>query len=193
MKPDEKKSSINFKHIYLSYYPGLVRFATEYVLEQEEAENIVQDVFVMLWEQKYTLSYIENLRAYLYKIVKHKCIDFLRHAIIVSEKNNIWKDNYMLEYTYNLSAIEDMKDHLFEDSDIDSVLFQVIDELPDKCREIFLMSRFDNLSHKEIADKLAISTSTVNNQIALAMKKLKGKLQHLLSILFSFVFYFINF
>ncbi len=180
---DHHKATPDFKQIYLTYYPRLVRFATEFILKQEDAENIVQDVFVMLWEQKNTIQYIDNIQAYLYKVVKRKCIDHLRHRLMVESKKEIIQNNRMKEYAYNLLSINAMENNLFDDPNIDTIIHQAIDTLPEKCREIFILSRFDNLSHKAIAEKLNISPSTVNNQIAEAMKKLKDRLKYLLSIL----------
>jgi len=186
MNSNKDRLLVDFKEIYLSYYPGLVRFATEYIIDQEEAENIVQDIFVVLWEQRTTLDCIENIRAYLYRLVKHKCIDFLRYQVMATNKKKWLQDIRMQEYTYNLIAIQNMEDQIWSDTNMDRILHQAIQELPGKCRDIFLMSRFENMSHKEIADKLQISTSTVNNQIAVAMKKLKERLKYLLHLILLF-------
>lgn len=76
----------NFDQLYLLYYPRLVRFSKEYVLSEEDAENIVQDVFLIIWEQKHELSHIQNIPSYLFRLTKNKCIDFLRRKIISTKK-----------------------------------------------------------------------------------------------------------
>jgi RNA polymerase sigma-70 factor (ECF subfamily) len=174
----------DFECLYLFYYPKLVRFSQGYVLSKEDAENIVQDVFLIIWEQRHSLSHLQNPNAYLFKLVKNKCIDFLRHKIMTAEKKQTLQDDCMREYGYNLFAMEQFDENNLAEADIDRLIHESIQSLPEKCREIFILSRFEGMTHQKIADKYRISPSTVNNQITLAMKKLKEKLKDILSLIF---------
>lgn len=188
MKRFDLHEKNNFEQFYLFYFPKLVRFATEYVLSAEDAENIVQDVFLVLWEQKDSFHVLKNDKAYLFRLTKNKCIDFLRHMIMSAEKKKDILETQLSEYRYNLYSMEQFDETRWADADTDRLIQDAIDSLPDKCREIFILSRFDGMSHREIADKLGVSSATVNNQITNAMKKLKEKLKD-----YSFLLYLLPF
>ena len=70
---------MSFSELYLIYYPKLVRFAKEFVMSEEDAENITQDVFTDLWEKRESMNHIENMNAYLFRLVRNKCLDYLKH------------------------------------------------------------------------------------------------------------------
>lgn len=177
-----------FEQLYLFYFPKLVRFATEYVLFQEDAENIVQDVFLVLWEQRSSFNQLQNNKAYLFRLTKNKCIDFLRHKIMSAEKKKDIQESHLREYKYNLFSMEQFDENRLSEENLDLLIQEAIQSLPEKCREIFILSRFEGMSHQEIADKFQISSSTVNNQLTLAMKKLKEKLKD-----YSFLLYLLPF
>jgi len=167
----------DFEQLYLFYYPKLVRFSREYVFTQEDAENLVQDVFMTIWEQRKDLPYIQHISSYLFRLTKNKCIDFLRRKIMSAEKMRLLQDWELKEYEYRLHSMEQFHEDVLNEQELDRLIYQVIESLPEKCREVFLLSRFEELSHQQIADRLNISTSTVNNHITTAMKKLKEKLK----------------
>lgn len=167
----------DFKRLYLTYFPKLVRFAREYVCSQEDAENIVQDVFLVIWKQKETLDYLENIQAFLFRLTKNKCIDFLRRQILIVEKEQAMQEVELREFTYRLSSMESFDEFIFGEDDLTVLIHKAIESLPPRCKEIFRMSRFEGMSHQEIAMHFDISPSTVNNHISVAMKKLKEELK----------------
>lgn len=164
-----------FERIYLSFCPKLIRFANEYILSLEDAENIVQDLFMELWEQKYPLGELEYLQAYLFKSVKYKCIDFMRRQITAAKNKQTMQETWMREYEYNLLSLESFDEQAFPE-DVYNALQKAIQSLPQRCREILIASKLDGMSHRQIAEKFNLSPATVNNHITLAMKKLKEKL-----------------
>lgn len=91
-----EKQHIDFEQIYLSYFSKMKRFAREYVLSDEDAENIVQDVFLDFWEKKELLPLPINILAYLFTSIKNRCIDFLRHKIVQKEVENKMQEEYRL-------------------------------------------------------------------------------------------------
>jgi RNA polymerase sigma-70 factor (ECF subfamily) len=176
----------DFEQFYLYYFPKLVRFAGEYVLSVEDAENIVQDVFLALWEHRNSFDELQNSQAYLFRLTKNKCVDYLRHKIMIEEKKQSLLDVQKKEYEYNLFSIEQLDEGILSNEKMDLLLHDAILSLPDKCKEIFILSRFGNMTHRQIADKLNISTSTVNNQISFAMRQLKEKLKNYSFLLLLF-------
>lgn len=178
MKYFNLENNEDFERLYSLYYPKLVRFSKEYILSRSDAENIVQDIFLTIWEQRKKLTDLENVNAFLFRLTKNRCIDFLRRKVLMEEKQRQIQDVLLKEYQLKLYSIEQFDENNFTEEDIETILQNAIRSLPDKCREIFILSRLEGLKHHEIAEKLNISPSTVNNQISLALKKLKEILKN---------------
>lgn len=148
--------------VFRCYYKPLCLYAMHYIHDMDLIEDIVQDCFVELWERMNDEKNVSSVKSYLYMMVRNRCLDTLK------------KDN---QIDYNVSpsdlagVIQD--EEAEERSLIEARLWTAIDSLPEKCREVFLLSKRDGLKYKEIADKLNISIKTVENQVAKAMKVLK--------------------
>jgi len=141
-------------------------------VSQQTAENIVQNVFVFLWEKHQTLQIHTSISSYLYTLVKNKCIDYLRHQKTAQE--------YRAEQALKLSALEQLDTGLISGENIEQTVQQAIDKLPSRCREVFILSRVEGKKYREIAEILGISLNTVENQMGIALKKLRKDLEHLL-------------
>ncbi|MDR2474012.1 MAG: RNA polymerase sigma-70 factor [Tannerella sp.] len=159
----------NFERIYSVWYLRLVHFAKEYVMSLQDAENIVQDVFLLLWEKRRVLNIQVGLSVYLFSIVKKKCIDFLR--------NKTAETNYLKELSYKLQALEQFDHDFTSDEDIERILNEAINKLPPRCRNVFVKCRIEGKSYDETASELNISVSTVGNQMSIAIHKLRLKLK----------------
>lgn len=168
----------NFDNIYVLYYSRMHRFAKEYVLSDEDAENIVQDVFLLLWERRNILNVQISLVSYLFSLVKNKCLDFLRHKVVAEE--------FKKDLSLKLSALELLNYTLSSEEDIERIVINAVNTLPERCKLIFLKSRFEGKKYKEIADELNISVNTVENQMAIALKKLRIELKELLPLFLFF-------
>ena len=173
----------NFDSIYINNFSRLFLFAKEYVLFDEEAENIVQDIFLMLWEKREALRVDVSLTAYLFTLVKNKCIDFLRHQMV----EQIYSENIQQEYNEELNvklfALESFDHNFSSEEDIETLLRNAIDKLPERCRLIFIKSRIEGKKYKEIAEELNLSVNTVEGQISIALKKLREELKDYLPLL----------
>lgn len=165
----------NFDQIYVAYFSRMRRFAKEYVVFDEDAENIVQDVFLLLWEKKEVLDIKVSLTAYLFALVKNKCIDHLRHHIVSEE--------YKKELKAKLYALEQLNYNASSGEDIEEILRNALEKLPERCRGIFVKSRIEGKKYQEIATELNISVNTVENQISIALKKLRIELKDYLPLL----------
>lgn len=166
-----------FAKIYLDFYPKLLRFATEYVILKEDAENIVQDLFVSLWENEYLLANAENLNAYLFKLARNRCIDFLR--VKIREKDRILRiqESFEIELKLKLDSLEEFDKQMFAEDNLESQMTEAIDSLPERCRQIFIMSKIEKMKYNEIATSLNLSINTIEKQIGIALKKLRIKLK----------------
>lgn len=144
------------------YYKPLCLYAMHYLHDMYLVEDVVQDCFVELWERMNNEKTVSSVRAYLYTMVRNRCLDTLK------------KDNQIDCNILPSDLAGSIQDEEAEErSLIEARLWTAIDSLPEKCREVFLLSKRDGLKYKEIADKLNISIKTAENHVAKAMKVLK--------------------
>lgn len=165
-----------FENIYVTYYSRMKHFAQEYVIREEEAENIVQDVFLDLWEQQFLFMSHSNLMAYLFTATKNRCLDFLRHISTVRKGAERLMEQHNIELQMKLQSLEAFDEGIFSEPDIESVVQKAIETLPEKCRKIFVMNKIEGKKQKAIAAELNISLHTVESQMAIAYRKLKEAL-----------------
>lgn len=165
----------NFDKIYVLYYSRMFRFAKEYVLFDEDAENIVQDVFLLLWEKREVLDIQISLVSYLFALVRNKSLDYLRHKVIA--------DEYKQELSAKLTALELLNYSFTSDEEIEQILMTAINKLPERCRQVFLKSRIEGKKNREIANELNLTVSTVENQMTIALRKLRVELKDYLPLL----------
>lgn len=183
MLTEKRKIPYNFEEIYISYFSRMKYFALEYVLLEEDAENIVQDVFTELWEKKELLTYDINLIAFLFTSVKNRCIDLLRHKVVVRDVIDQIQEEYLITLKVKLASLELFNQSHLSDQDIEKKITEVINALPEKCREIFIKSKLEGKKQKEIAEELNISIKTVENQMNIAYHKLRHILRDYLPLL----------
>lgn len=165
IKKGNKKA---FQRIFEQQYKPMVNFAYRIIREQQVCEEIVQEVFIYLWEKKETIEIRSSLTSYLYSAVKNKCINYIKLEL---PKNQATMD------IENAGISIEMKDFDHRDSQQLAVFIdQAIKSLPPKCRNIFLLSRSGGLTYEEIAEDLNISIKTVENQMSIALKKLRQSL-----------------
>lgn len=143
-------------------YRPLCLYALHYLGDSDMAEDVVQECFATLWEKLEAGMAVANRRAYLYMTVRNRCLDQLRRKGMQTESLKPYD-------TYGIIDDDDAQ----ERSQIEARLWTAIDSLPEKCREVFLMSKRDGLKYEEIATELGISENTVRNQISKALKVLK--------------------
>ena len=143
-------------------YRPLCLYALHYLGDSDMAKDVVQECFATLWEKLEAGLAVANRRAYLYMTVRNRCLDQLRRKGMQTESLKPYD-------TYGIIDDDDAQ----ERSQIEARLWTAIDSLPEKCREVFLMSKRDGLKYEEIATELGISENTVRNQISKALKVLK--------------------
>lgn len=173
---------LQFSNIYITYYPKLIRFAKEYVGINEDAENIVQDIFLRIWERQDTIHLIENVNAYLFRLVKNKCLDYLRYRLSIEKYNKTVQNSFEAEMNLKMQSLDRFDDSFISEKSMEDIVNEAINSLPPKCREIFLLSRLEGLKYREISERFNISVNTVENQMSIALKKLRIKLKEHLSL-----------
>jgi RNA polymerase sigma-70 factor, ECF subfamily len=167
-----------FNQLFTDYYVNLCRFAYTYLKDNDISEEIVQEVFITLWEQRAALDINTSIRSFLYTSVKNRALNYIRNT-----KTRIrHEDEFAREQASKVRHII----NFCEREELIHLINQAITELPEQCQTIFEMSRVQNLTHREIAQNLNISAKTVENQIGIALKKLRNKLSPYLTTIISF-------
>ena len=178
---------ITYKALFRRYYPNLMFYATRLVGD-EEAEDVVQDVFVELWKRRDSMVIGDQIQAFLYRAVYTRALNVLKHRSIedgycaaVEEINQKRAEFYQPDNNEVIRRIEDRE--------LRNEIYQAINELPDKCKEVFKLSYLHEMKNKEIADVMGVSLRTVEAHMYKALKFLRNRLGHLW---FLFLLFFIK-
>jgi RNA polymerase sigma-70 factor (family 1) len=164
-----------FNEIYERYKGILVIHACKKLDgDLEDAKEIVQEVFSNFWHNRHALPGINVLKAYLYTLVRNRVLNYIQHQDVVTRYADSFS-RYEKEYDYST-------DRLIREKQMLEIIDREINALPAKMKEVFLLSRKNYLSHKEIAEKLEISEHTVKNHIKSALKILRNRLDLVLII-----------
>lgn len=177
LKKGEKKA---YEEIYSEYFGVLYHLCIQYLHHEKIAEEIVQDTFLKLWEIRDTLNEQINIRSFLYTITKNNCLNYLRNQKI--SMKHIENIKY-LEMQFNYEALERLGNYVqFED--LKNKIDEAITHLPEEVIETFKLSRFEELSYKEISVTQKISIKTVEARISKALKILRAELKDYLPVIY---------
>ena len=164
-----------YRTLYEQYYPVLVAFACKYVASTDAAKEVVQEVFVKLYQGRKTLQVRQSIKAYLFKAVYHTCINDL-HA---QHRRKI----------HHHRAFEELPTSAYRDDLVETEAVQrvylAVQKLPDQCRRIFTMNRFEGMTNQAIANELNLSKRTVETQVSKALRLLREALLAMLFMLWG--------
>lgn len=163
-----------FRLLFEALYPELMRFALYYVKVRETAEELIQDVFLKIWQIRATLLTILNFRAYLFTTTRNQCLNYLQR------KRQSVPIHFGSEDDIASVGADDNPQHALELLDMQRSLKVAIDALPTQCRLIFQLVKEQGFSYREVADLLTISPRTVETQVGIALKKIAASLGPLL-------------
>ena len=153
------------ERLYLYFYPKLFSFTKTMVAQAEPAEEIVEDVFIRLWENRTELCKINNLKVYLFVAVRNKALNYLE-----------WKSrdiiSYLETYPVDIPSANNTPDNLMITKEMAMRINKAVESLPPKCKLIFTLVREEQLKYREVADILDISPRTVDTQMTIATKKI---------------------
>ena len=166
-----KKDNLSaYETLFKKYYKELYRFAFNYLRDAAPSEEMAQEVFLYVWEKREQIEIKTTLKTYLYSAIKNKCLNYIKYE--VPRKNELEETHLALMVTHQPEKSGDpevMRKYISE----------AIDQLPTKCRQIFVLSRNAGLTYDEIAEEMEISVKTVENQMSIALKKLRESLKPL--------------
>lgn len=166
----------SFELIFKGFYPRLCKYAYSLIKDYDLASDIVKDFFVKWWENREKIEIKQSLSGYLYRSVHNLAINHIKRSQskleLISESD---LENSFGDLSGNIT--QEFAHHHLEMEEMEVVIGKAIDKLPDQCREIFILSRIEQLTHEEIAQKIGISANTVKVQIYRALIKLRTDLK----------------
>ncbi len=165
----ERDDQKMFEHVFHTYYSPLCVFATGITGRQEDAKDIVNDCFLELWNKRKSIVIKTSLKSYLYISVRNLALNHLRKSRKQVELQSVSAYPF-----YKEEEITSQIERLLKLDDLELRLKHSIDALPQQCRYIFYLNRYEQMSYKEIAQKLNLSVGTVKTQIARALKNLRA-------------------
>jgi RNA polymerase sigma-70 factor (ECF subfamily) len=168
-----------FEQVFKTHFKRLHAYAFTLLRDDVEAEEMVQQVFFKLWERNETLSLSGSVSAYLYRAVHNESLNYIKHQKV--------RSNHQLHVAYSMKNEVEHPAKKVMAGELEKKIHSALNELPEQCRTIFQMSRFDELKYREIADKLGISVKTVENQMGKALKLLREKLVDFLIFILLFI------
>ncbi len=173
-------SSVLFERVFKSEFKNLHSYACSILKDEVSAEEIVQQVFYKLWEKRDNLNELQSISAYLYRSVHNDCLNYIKHSKVkaahVAHSVYTGKESGMHDDQLTLKELQYRIDN-------------AVNDLPEQCRTIFQMSRFEDMKYKDIALRLGISIKTVENQMGKALRTMRSKLAEYLPVI---VLIFIN-
>ena len=165
-------SRVAFNSFYNLYYTQVFRFCYYFLKENEACKEVVSDVFFSVWKSRMKLKEVSNIEVYLYAVAKNASLNYLKKA---SSFQYVSID----EIPMTLDQSDDNPENTVLSSEIDKLLTDVVSNLPEKCRVIFLMARHEGLEYKEIANALGLAESTVRVQMKIAIDKIIVQIKQL--------------
>lgn len=167
------QTELGFEQVYKNYFKGLYAYALSIIRDREMAEEITQQVFFKLWERRETIQIKESARAYLYQSVYHDSMNYLKHLKVRDTHSKY----AMLQESQENTTLQNL-----EAKELENRLSLALNQLPEVCRTVFQLCRFEEMKYKEIAEKLNMPLKTVENQMGKALRLLRLNLADLLTI-----------
>ncbi|MCC9064762.1 RNA polymerase sigma-70 factor [Flavobacterium piscisymbiosum] len=168
-----------YKNVFNHFYKGLVVYANNFLFDQQTSEDVVQEVFISLWENAKNIEIKTSLKAYLYAMVRNKCLNYLK-SIKITDDLNLIDLNSVLTLEDDLDIISE------EEKNIVYVqILKVIETFPESMKQIFKLKFIENYKYNEIADELDISVNTVKTQLKRARIRINEAIPLLLLLFFD--------
>lgn len=167
-----------FEKVFKSEYNRIVGFCQQFVGDRHKAQNVAQEAFVKLWLNKEKIDTVNGIRSFLYTASKTGCLNLIRHQKVVSKYSD--KQLQAKEGDLFRETLESFNFDVLELTELENLINQSIQELPEKCRLVFTMSRMEGKKNSEIADELSITVKSVEANITRALKTLREKLSEYL-------------
>jgi RNA polymerase sigma-70 factor (ECF subfamily) len=157
-----------FETLFRSSYVSLVKYARTLIKDQDTAEEIVQDLFFRLWQDKEKLKIESSLNGYLFRAVHNRCLHYIEHLKVV--------ERHAKEISFEAEESSENPSEILQYKELQAKIARIIENLPGRCGKIFCMNRFEGLKYSEIAEKLSVSVKTVEANMGRALKEFRKAL-----------------
>ncbi|SHI95210.1 RNA polymerase sigma-70 factor, ECF subfamily [Arenibacter nanhaiticus] len=192
----EKQRFISFKsgdrhafEFYFEFYFGKITgFCTQFLGDEDEAQNVAQEAFIKLWLNRGKIEKMSGVKSFLYTSAKTQCLDVLRHQA-VKNRYKSFKLNEC-EIAFNREVLSSMNFDDVSFAELEALVEKTILKLPRKCKDVFLKSRYENKKNREIAEELNVSVKAVEANITRALKYLRVELSDYIVFLIFVIFDF---
>lgn len=168
-----------FEMVFRTYYRPLCQYAYSFLNDKDEAEEVVQAAFINVWDKRDQVEIQTSLKAYLYRIVRNSCLNVIKHE-------KVKKQHVANEMATGEASHESVSQSVIS-LELEAKIADAMKALPEQCRLVFQLSRFEELKYSEIADQLNISVKTVENQIGKALKIMREQLKDYLPLFLFFL------
>jgi RNA polymerase sigma-70 factor (ECF subfamily) len=168
-----------FEMIFRTYYQPLCRYAYSFLQDKEEAEEVVQSSFITVWDKRNSLTIETSVKSYLYRMVRNSCLNVIKHEKI--KQQHVAHELAVADVSHEFVS---QKVHAAE---LEIKISEAMKTLPEQCRLVFQLSRFEELKYQEIADQLQISVKTVENHMGKALKLMRVQLKEYLPLFLIFM------
>lgn len=173
-----KGDTAAFTEIYAAYAEKLVTWTYNILRDRDTCRDIVHDIFLSLWLKRDSLVITSSLQAYLYTAARYQVFQVIRRGRV--------RDSVFERIEQRIWG-EPVAENLLYQKELQARLVEAVNELPEKARDVYRLSREQHLSHKEIAERLSISVKTVENHLTVALKKIRARLSDLLPLIILFL------
>lgn len=164
-----------FEELFNRYWEPLYLFALKRVQSEDDAKDIVQELFIKFWLKKDQIVITKNLESYLFSIVKYEVLHKVSQLLRSEEKKQYYQDNILPQFSEFLDPLQE--------KELLAAIDKQVQSLPERLKEVYLLRKEEGLSIREIAGKLNISEQTVKNQLGLAVKRMRGALKETLIVI----------
>jgi RNA polymerase sigma-70 factor (ECF subfamily) len=158
-----------FELLFRSSYVSLVRYAKTLLKDHDYAEEVVQDLFFRLWQNREKIKIESSLNGYLFRSVHNLCLHHIEHNKVV--------ERHAEEVSYRQSQVQDSPSDILLYKELQEKIAAILEKLPERCGKIFYMNRFEGLKYTEIAKKLSVSVKTVESNMGKALKEFRRELK----------------
>jgi RNA polymerase sigma-70 factor (ECF subfamily) len=176
----QKGDETAFERVFKKFHPRLYNFALKVVRSNEIAEDIIQDIFIKLWEKKEDIKPV-NIEGFIFKVLKNQCITHLRNLKIIENARLNLNNLSQIEELYRIDFVKD-EPYVLIEKELQLEIDRIVNILPDRCKEVFVLSRLNGLKNREIAQKLGINIKNVERHITKALATFKTQFKNKISL-----------
>lgn len=168
-----------FEMLFKTYYQSLCKYAYSFLNDKDEAEEVVQAAFINVWDKRQAIEIQTSIKSYLYRMVRNSCLNVIKHQ-------KVKKQHAAYEMAGGEPSHEGVSQSVIS-SELEQKIYEAMKALPEQCRLVFQLSRFEELKYAEIADQMDISVKTVENQMGKALKIMRIQLKDYLPLFLIFM------